>query len=83
MCGSTYSVCKVEAKAEAAYYGTFVTTLRRDLCAYLVVDLQNLGAERMEWSTNSPDLNPFEHLWDQLRRAVRARVKKTTTLINP
>ena len=37
--------------------------------------LQNLGVERMEWPASSPDLNPIEHLWDQLGRAVRARVK--------
>ena len=34
----------------------------------------------MEWPTSSPDLNPIEHLWDQLGRAVRARVTNTTTL---
>lgn len=42
--------------------------------------LQNLGVERMEWPASSPDLNPIEHLWDQLGRAVRARVTNTTTL---
>ena len=42
--------------------------------------LQNVGVERMEWPTSSPDLNPIEHLWDQLGRAVRARVTNTTTL---
>ena len=34
----------------------------------------------MEWPASSPDLNPIEHLWDQLGRAVRARVTNTTTL---
>jgi len=28
----------------------------------------------------SPDLNPIEHLWDQLGPAVRARGTNTTTL---
>ena len=42
--------------------------------------LQNVGVERMEWLASSPDLNPIEHLWDQLGRAVRARVTNTTTL---
>uniref|UniRef100_A0A3Q3E5D1 Tc1-like transposase DDE domain-containing protein n=1 Tax=Labrus bergylta TaxID=56723 RepID=A0A3Q3E5D1_9LABR len=34
----------------------------------------------MEWPACSPDLNPIEHLWDQLERAVHARVTNTTTL---
>ena len=42
--------------------------------------LQNVGVERMEWPASSPDLNPIEHLWDQLGRAVRARVTNTTML---
>uniref|UniRef100_A0A8C5A5Q1 Tc1-like transposase DDE domain-containing protein n=1 Tax=Gadus morhua TaxID=8049 RepID=A0A8C5A5Q1_GADMO len=34
----------------------------------------------MEWPASSPDLNPIQNLWDQLGRAVRARVTNTTTL---
>lgn len=36
----------------------------------------------MEWSASSPDLNPAEHLWDQPRRALHARVTNTTMLAN-
>ena len=42
--------------------------------------LQNLGVERMEWPAVSPDLNPTEHLWHQLGRAVRLRVTNRTML---
>ncbi|KAL7854203.1 hypothetical protein AOLI_G00210470 [Acnodon oligacanthus] len=42
--------------------------------------LQNSGVERMEWPASNPDLNPIEHLWNQLGRAVHARVTNTTTL---
>ena len=49
--------------------------------ARLVTDyLNNVGVQRMEWPANSPDLNPLEHLWDQLGRAVRARTTNTSTV---
>ena len=30
--------------------------------------------ERLGWPSKSPDLNPIEHVWDMLRRAVSARI---------
>ena len=36
----------------------------------------------MEWPAVSPDHKPIEHLWDQLGRAIRARVTNATMLAN-
>jgi hypothetical protein len=27
-----------------------------------------IGVEELDWSAESPDLNPVEHLWDELER---------------
>uniref|UniRef100_A0A3Q3ACV6 Tc1-like transposase DDE domain-containing protein n=1 Tax=Kryptolebias marmoratus TaxID=37003 RepID=A0A3Q3ACV6_KRYMA len=47
---------------------------------YLNIAQKNLAVERMEWPPCSPKLNPIEHLWDQLGRAVCSRVTNATTL---
>ena len=49
--------------------------------ARLVTDyLNNFGVQRMDWPANSQNLNPMEHLWDQLGLAVHARTTNTPTV---
>ena len=47
----------------------------------MIVDayLQQQHITRIDWPACSPDLNPIEHVWDQLGRAVQARLNVNST----
>ena len=32
-----------------------------------------IGGKELDWPAQNPDLNPLEHLWDELERQLRAR----------
>lgn len=42
--------------------------------------LEEQNIERIEWPPTSPDMNPIEHAWDQLKRAIWRRPNPPTTL---
>ncbi|KAI2648434.1 Transposable element Tc1 transposase [Labeo rohita] len=41
--------------------------------------LDGFGVEELDWPTQNPDLNPIQHLWDELERRLQARPSRPTS----
>jgi hypothetical protein len=39
-----------------------------------------IGVEELDWPAQSPDLNPIEHLWDELESRLRAKPNCPTSV---
>ena len=42
--------------------------------------LEENGIERMKWPVRSPNSNPIENLWDNIKRKANKKVKDDTSL---
>ena len=40
----------------------------------------DIGVEELDWPAQSPDLNPIEHLWDELEHRLRAKPNRPTSV---
>lgn len=55
------------------YWRSFPANVRCHTAAVPRQFLEEVGISTLDWPAHSPELNPIEHMWDELKKWVRRR----------